>query len=384
MTKPLVSIIVPVLNLEKHQRVNQFTRLIASIQEQTYERGQIELVVVDGDSHDATLGIVRSLAEQGIVNRYRSQRDTGIYQAINRGIAMSSGELVGVASSDDFYTLNAIEDVVTAFSTSAADYVHGLTPYLLASGEVWYIAGQVYSWNQVYFGMPIGHQSLFVRRKLFEQIGVYPEQFRVIGDFLFVRKLHMKQIRRRSIDTVLCHFHHRDGVSSRDQTMFSEFASAYRAFCSELDIRYEEFLLFLALSNKYLASHITDQVLDRQLFESALASMYSCRNRELVIDFQRCALFCLFRANRFSERHADESKIQVARSHRPICNTLGGDVIEILEHYPFINRDANGWLVLDRALQSLQAVDDQTSVFNLQQAMLRRAYACLVVPNGTH
>ena len=54
---------------------------------------------------------------------------------------------------------------------------------------------------------------------------------------------------------VLCYFHHHDGVSSCDETMFSELTSAYREFCVELNIRYEEFLLLLSLSNKYLASH---------------------------------------------------------------------------------------------------------------------------------
>ena len=99
---PLISIITVVYNGEQH-----IQQTINSIKHQTYKN--IEHIIIDGNSSDGTLDIIK---KNKSVSKYISEPDRGIYDAMNKGINIASGELIGILNSDDWYELSAVEIVV--------------------------------------------------------------------------------------------------------------------------------------------------------------------------------------------------------------------------------------------------------------------------------
>lgn len=117
----LVSIITVSYNSEKSIR-----RTIESVLNQTYSK--IEYHIVDGLSTDNTIEIAREydekFAEKGIKYIISSERDNGIYDAMNKGILRSAGKIVGIINSDDWYEKNAVESAVNTYRETEFDYYY--------------------------------------------------------------------------------------------------------------------------------------------------------------------------------------------------------------------------------------------------------------------
>lgn len=111
---PLVSIITPCLNSEK-----TIEQTIKSVINQTYPK--IEYIIVDGESTDGTLGIVEKYKDK--ISKVVSEKDDGIYDAMNKGLHLSTGDLVGIINADDWYEANAVENIVAAFEENPNAHV---------------------------------------------------------------------------------------------------------------------------------------------------------------------------------------------------------------------------------------------------------------------
>ena len=112
--RPLVSIVTPTLNQAEY-----LGRTLGSVRRQTYPR--IEHFVVDGGSTDATLHVLRA-AESSAGMRWVSEPDDGMYDAINKGISRTTGEIVGYLNSDDLYFPWAVEAAVRVFESRPGDW----------------------------------------------------------------------------------------------------------------------------------------------------------------------------------------------------------------------------------------------------------------------
>jgi glycosyltransferase involved in cell wall biosynthesis len=116
MRSYLVSIITVVYNGEKYIKDT-----LESVINQTY--GDIEYIIIDGGSTDGTMRIVNEY--KSAISVIISEPDQGIYDAMNKGIKLSNGDIVGIINADDFYEKNAIELVVQAFKIGDCDVVYG-------------------------------------------------------------------------------------------------------------------------------------------------------------------------------------------------------------------------------------------------------------------
>ena len=106
MIRKKVSVITPCFNSEKTIR-----KTLDSVLNQTYNN--YEYIIVDGKSTDGTLKIIEEYKTKfGEKLKFISEKDTGIYDAMNKGIAMASGDIIGIVNSDDFYCLDALENMV--------------------------------------------------------------------------------------------------------------------------------------------------------------------------------------------------------------------------------------------------------------------------------
>ncbi len=153
----------------------------------------IEYIIVDGQSTDKTLEIVREY--QGRLAKIISEPDKGIYDAMNKGIAIATGDVIGILNSDDFYrTDNSISEVVAAFLKSpTTDMVLGGVDFVnedeLSQAVRYYKSTGFKPWK-LRFGLMAPHPSAFIRREAYNQVGTYKLNYKISADFdFFVRAL---------------------------------------------------------------------------------------------------------------------------------------------------------------------------------------------------
>ncbi len=175
---------------------------LESVLAQTY--GDIEYIVVDGDSRDNTMDIVNSYAPKfGGRMRVVSERDNGIYDAMNKGIRMATGDIVGILNSDDYFTsADVVEKMVNAFPPEA-DAVYGDVHFIRDKRPgvvVRYYSSRLFRRFMLRFGFMPAHPSLYVRREVFARVGLYKTDYKIGSDFeMVVRMFHTFGIATRYI-----------------------------------------------------------------------------------------------------------------------------------------------------------------------------------------
>lgn len=177
---------------------------LQSVREQTH--GDIEHIIVDGGSKDNTLEVVK--AEGPHVAKLVSEKDNGIYDAMNKGIALASGEIIGFINADDFYASpSVLEDVAAAFKKSGADCCYGDLCYVSQTDT----AQTVRYWRSSKFvpgsfekGWCPPHPTFFVRRSVYQRLGGFDLSFKIAADFeLMARYLEDVRITSYYVPEVL-------------------------------------------------------------------------------------------------------------------------------------------------------------------------------------
>lgn len=170
--EPLVSIITVVLNGEKH-----LEQTICSVLEQDYKN--IEYIIIDGGSTDSTPDIIKRYEDR--IDLWQSGRDGGIYFAMNKGIALAKGELIGIINADDFYKPGAIRKVVEADAEHHASVYYG--DMELVQEPLLTMKPDITKMDE----MPaIFHPTCFVKRSVYEQAGAFDTQYRISADYDFL------------------------------------------------------------------------------------------------------------------------------------------------------------------------------------------------------
>lgn len=183
MSSPLISIITVVYNGEKY-----LEQTIQSVINQSYKN--IEYIVVDGGSTDGTLDIIKKYEEH--LERWISEPDKGLYDAMNKGIGMAKGKLIGMINSDDWYELDAVEMVVRNYNENPTKKIfHGDRYDVLSNGTRKIKPFHSSNFKFVYYGMTYNHPSMFVHRDIYEA-QLYNIHLRAQSDYEFVLKMLLK------------------------------------------------------------------------------------------------------------------------------------------------------------------------------------------------
>ena len=164
-------------------RADTIEHTVKSVQSQSYRN--LEHVIQDGGSQDGTVDIIQRLSDSR--TRFASEPDAGIYDAINRGIARSSGDVVGLLHSDDFFAHHdVVSRIAAAFEDPTVDAVYGDLDYVSASDPARIIrrwrAG-VASPVKLRRGWMPPHPTLYLRAKVFRDFGVYDTSFEIAADY---------------------------------------------------------------------------------------------------------------------------------------------------------------------------------------------------------
>ena len=170
---------------------------IQSVLNQTYT--DIEYILVDGASKDNTVSIIKQYEPlfEGRM-KWISEPDKGLYDAMNKGIRMSTGDIVGILNSDDFFTSNDIlKKNANAFQQDIQlDAVYGDVHFVHPSNlnkSVRYYSSEIFKRSLMKLGFMPAHPSFYIRRKCFEKYGLYKTDYKIAADFEFLLRVIYKE-----------------------------------------------------------------------------------------------------------------------------------------------------------------------------------------------
>ncbi|MES1982937.1 MAG: glycosyltransferase family 2 protein [Pseudomonadota bacterium] len=208
---PIVSVITPVFNGEKYIR-----RTIESVLSQGYPR--IEYIVVDGVSTDKTQTILDDYKTK--IDLTISEPDTGMYDAINKGMQRSSGKILCYLNSDDYFFPDTIERVVTRFIKAEVEFVFGNCIYVDKNEHELYRYSGVnlpYSLIKLLGRIPFAQQTAFWTRELYDKVGGFDQRYKYVADTkYFYECLRLVGTNKSHINEFLSMFRqHDDALSTR-------------------------------------------------------------------------------------------------------------------------------------------------------------------------
>lgn len=177
--RPLLSVVTVVFNGAAH-----LERAIQSVLSQSY--GNVEYVVVDGGSTDGTLDILRKYGDR--IDFWVSEPDEGIYHAMNKGIALATGELIGLLNSDDDYLPDALSEVARRYEDSPGKdvVITGRWNVLFDDKDL----GIALSPSMKFHSLRICHQATFIPKRVHESHGLYDTKYRYSADLEMAVRLH--------------------------------------------------------------------------------------------------------------------------------------------------------------------------------------------------
>ena len=182
-----ISLITVTYNSEKY-----LSHCIESVQRQSYK--DIEHIIIDAQSTDGTLSIIKKYEAK--IAKWVSETDRGMYDAINKGMSMATGDVVGILNSDDMLVSDdVIASIVKVFEREGVDSVYGDLEYVDKENtdrifRIW--KGKKYHRNLFRIGWMPGHPTFYIKRSLVEQFGGYENHYYTAADYEFMARYLFK------------------------------------------------------------------------------------------------------------------------------------------------------------------------------------------------
>ena len=243
---PKISIITVVLNNDK-----QIKRCIKSVINQNYPKKKIEYIIIDGGSTDTTVSIIKKFQKK--IAYWNSKKDSGLYDAMNKGIKKSSGDIIGILNSDDYYNKNALKTVSKYFLKNKIDFLFGGVKkkriyHNFFPNRLWYTFN-IYPSHSV---------SFFITKKAQKKVGYYNTKFKYSSD----RDLIYRLIKNKNLEGFATKKNEILGVFS--MTGLSSRVSFYEKTLEEIKIRLlnkENFIHTFGIMTIFIIYHFAKGVL---------------------------------------------------------------------------------------------------------------------------
>lgn len=195
---------ISVITASKNNRA-ELERAINSVQEQTHK--DVEHIIVDSLSNDGTVDMVKSFQKTYSSILLLSEKDNGIYEAINKGIKVSSGDVIALLHSDDFYASpDVLQKYNECFTINNVEAVYSDLVYVSSYTEnkeykvvrYWkthksQFTTEAQRHRDLKFGWMPPHPTLFLKKSVFEKAGLYNESYKIAGDYEMILRLFWKE-----------------------------------------------------------------------------------------------------------------------------------------------------------------------------------------------
>ena len=223
---------------------------IESVLGQDYR--EVEYIIIDGASKDDTLDIIKSFGPR--ISNWISEPDHGIYDAMNKGVRIATGDVIGMINSDDFYYDETIlSQVARAFEDESIDAVFGnlifVDPKDLKKKVRSYSSKD---WHPGKFarGFMPAHPTFFVRRKYYEQFGLFKTDYKIASDYeMLIRLLYVHKLKYRYLPLTMVVMR-KGGVSSNGIKSNIILNNEIKRACNENGIRTNLPLIYLKYFTK--------------------------------------------------------------------------------------------------------------------------------------
>lgn len=192
-----ISIITPVYNSEK-----TIERTILSVVNHSLN-SELEYIIIDGGSTDQTLDIINRFSSS--ITILVSERDKGTYDAMNKGINLATGDIIGIINSDDWYNDGALKTVQDTFEQNPEiSIVHSpVNNYLSGQQLSTFMPGKL---ENLPFKFTIAHPSCFVKKEVYNQIGLFDLSYPMAADYDFMFRAYTAGYKFQCVDTPLASF----------------------------------------------------------------------------------------------------------------------------------------------------------------------------------
>jgi len=195
--QPLVTIITVVFNGEIY-----LEEAILSVLTQTYPN--IEYIIIDGASTDHTVEIIEKYYYS--IDYWVSEKDKGIYDAMNKGITLATGEIIGIINSDDYYESFAVKKIVNAYNkiSNRNNDLIILSGAILKVDEIkstQFVNKRNYNYllQKIDWGMPLNHPATFMTKTTYKFFDKFSTRFKICGDYDLIYRIYYSPIKTQFI-----------------------------------------------------------------------------------------------------------------------------------------------------------------------------------------
>lgn len=186
-----ISIITVVYNGESY-----LEQTILSVINQNYNN--VEYIIIDGGSTDGTVDIIKKYESK--ISYWVSEKDNGIYNAMNKGIKKVTGDLIGIINADDFYAENIFSDIVDKFISSKCSILYS-DGYFIKNDNTKMLS--LSNINLLSFKMSIFHPSVFIKREIYEKYGFFNENFTLSSDYELLLRCKFNNVKFLKLDKII-------------------------------------------------------------------------------------------------------------------------------------------------------------------------------------
>lgn len=199
----LISIITVCYN-----SISTIEKTILSVINQSYQN--IEYIVIDGGSTDGTVDIIKKYEKY--ITYWVSESDKGIYDAINKGILIAKGDVIGLINADDWYESDAISKCMVFYKEQDIDVLYGNMRFIRFNGRKDIIIPST-NLKKLKSEMIICHPASFITKNAYNKWGLYNDTYKIAGDYELIVRMYLKGAKFKKINVLISNFTE-GGISS--------------------------------------------------------------------------------------------------------------------------------------------------------------------------
>jgi len=220
--KPLVTVVTAVYNLIQAERKDDFIKCLESVHAQTY--GNIEHLVIDGASTDGTLDLLKQYSDLGWI-KYISEFDSGIYDAMNKGINNAKGKYLIFLNSDDYFNPNAISLSVEYLEKHNADFSFGKAKMFNLQNDT----SLIFYPNESIFisSMPFSHQTMLCKTSVLRE-NLFDTRFKIGSDLDLIIRLYLKGSQSVYVPYVLANYNMLGFSGTNREAVYQDYAAIFQ------------------------------------------------------------------------------------------------------------------------------------------------------------